>query len=484
MESFLSPRQYTRIQLLEADASDSAVTNRILDKHFPDFQVKPQVSVRFTEFMSMVILLNTLQLGARCQWDEHEHPSLATIYTISEVFFLVCYVFEIILKVKIHGMKVYFTGPEIWFWNSSDFALTLLMAVQFCGQRVAQMEGLQPNTHDARLIRMTRVFRVARIFRIFSIFREVPDLTIVLEGVSKSLRPLGWIVLLLVLVIYAFGMFFTIAVLPDSFEQGNPFTSLFSSMKTLTAILVGDLWSDVVNPVAARQPILASVFYIFVILTVYGLANLIVGVICDATSATKHRLEWQQRREVLKKLSDAWLKNVRGQSLSVSDLSRLEGQELKDKKAERQTVVMEVLDNILSTHSVGFPPGVTAKNIFDMLDQEGDGELDHAEFITGLGNILLADNYQISCKHLLNAGRFRRKAFEEEGRAKKRAEDFEKKVAAVEKQVARCQEQLGRMEKQAASTQEDLGRIEKSTQEQLGRIEQQLATLLGKLDSR
>mmetsp|Transcript_59148 Transcript_59148/g.108727 ORF Transcript_59148/g.108727 Transcript_59148/m.108727 type:complete len:153 (+) Transcript_59148:1-459(+) len=132
-------------------------------------------------------------------------------------------------------------------------------------------------------------------------------------------------------------------------------------------------------------------------------------------------------------------------------------------RADEKEMGLRILNDILVNHKVaGLPPGVTAMDIFDMLDEDGHGELSHEEFVVGFGRILLADSYEIACKQLINSGRLRRLAIESEERHAARN-------AVVEKRAVAAEERLGKIEKQVAGT-----------QEQLGRIEQQLAKLLAK----
>merc|ERR1712232_1163255 len=81
--------------------------------------------------------------------------------------------------------------------------------------------------------------------------------------------------------------------------------------------------------------------------------------------------------------------------LSRADIDMCENSmEMGRKIEERMAAIMQVIENIIKSGMVDFPPGVSAAEVYEMLDPNGDGELTHQEFVQGLGRILLSNPLQ------------------------------------------------------------------------------------------
>jgi len=164
-----------------------------------------------------------------------------------------------------------------------------------------------------------------------------------------------------------------------------------------------------------------------------------------------------------------WLHNIHRKGLQRKHIKDVQGDEKEERIAARRQMVEEILEDILRRRIVEFPPGTTVTDIYDMLDREGHGELDHEGFVIGIGRILLADSFQISCDNLINVGRARRIHREEERRQAARTRANQEQIAEVAQRAIAAEEHAAAASKQAASG-----------QERLGRIEQQLAKLAAK----
>ena len=58
-------------------------------------------------------------------------------------------------------------------------------------------------------------------------------------------------------------------------------------MLTLLDIAVLAEWNEIVRPVQAHQPWLLLVFILFLLITAFGMLNVMIGVIVDSTAAAK-----------------------------------------------------------------------------------------------------------------------------------------------------------------------------------------------------
>merc|ERR1712187_52370 len=107
------------------------------------------------------------------------------------------------------------------------------------------------------------------------------------------------------------------------------------AMQTLLDITVGAEWSAVFHPIMECQPLLLVPLNLFLIVTVFGVANVIIGVIVDATAETKTHLEYKENREKLSKISKMWEEEVVEAGLRLESLDGLAGDALEAKRLER-----------------------------------------------------------------------------------------------------------------------------------------------------
>ena len=138
----------------------------------------------FTGAVLTVIFANAIVFGLQTypELEERYGGTLDLLNGICLGFFVV----ELILRIAAHGRR-----PWNFFrsgWNVFDFVVVGL----------AFVPGVR---ESSTLLRLARLLRVVRIIHV------LPDLRILIEGVARSLPPLGSMVLLMILVVFVYGMF-------------------------------------------------------------------------------------------------------------------------------------------------------------------------------------------------------------------------------------------------------------------------------------
>jgi len=156
------------------------------------------------------------------------------------------------------------------------------------------------------------------------------------------------------------------------------------------------------------QPYLLVPFYIFVLVSAFGIVNVIVGVMVDATADTKRKLEWSSKRKCLLSLGEMWEEEIHSRGLSREALQLLSEEERKVKQTERRAAVKSIITEIIDSGMVSFPPGTDADEVRQLLDKNGDGRVSHEDFTLGFGRILLGDPLQKSIMSFINQGMIRR----------------------------------------------------------------------------
>ena len=151
------------------------------------------------------------------------------------------------------------------------------------------------------------VLRVVRLLRFTRIFHRIPQLRIIVISLFQSTKPIGFVGILLLLLIYIYGVIGT-----TTFSKNDPihFGNLPISMISLFRAATFEDWTDLMYiqmygcdtygyKDAAEQctspsklPV-ASVFYFISFIVISGLVilNLVIGVIIQSMTEVKRSLE-------------------------------------------------------------------------------------------------------------------------------------------------------------------------------------------------
>lgn len=352
-------------------------------------------SMMVLHIMLAVIICNTLQLGAENQFRAEDYPWLGRVYHTLDIAFSVCYVAEVSFGLYENGLW-YFSSA----WNIADVCITTFGVVDLA-------VGSKHNV--VRASRTFRLLRIMRILRVVKVMKAVPDLVIVLEGLARSMQALFWVILLMTFLIYVFAIILVVALddslFPD--EHAEKFSDIGHAMMTLTDMAILDEWGDIVRPVMDHQPILLPLFFFFLIVTSFGMMNVMIGVIVDSTQSAKVSYQQQENIQRVQRASQIWKEKIRGGGLSTADIEASEA-DFERKLNMRSEVIKEICQMLVEDdQGIPFPGQMQASDIIELLDFNADGYLCHDEFVSGLMRILEADPFQLTCLILTMCGKIR-----------------------------------------------------------------------------
>lgn len=192
-----------------------------------------------------------------------------------------------------------------------------------------------------RLLRILRLIRVVRIIRVLRFFRE---LRLMVFGIMSSMKSLVWCLLLLVLIMFMFGVVvlqITTQHLEEAQLQGEVneelrdsllfnFGSLLRAIYTLMmCISSGVSWGLVAEPLVQVSGVFALLFTIYIAFSVFCVLNIVTGVFVE----NSHKLALQD-----------------------------EDHAIMEELGQRRRFMEEI------------------RNLFEDADEDGDGELDFDEF--------------------------------------------------------------------------------------------------------
>ena len=151
-------------------------------------------------------------------------------------------------------------------------------------------------------------------------------------------------------------------------------------------------------------------FYIFALLAVLGVTNIIVGVIVDSTAETKVKLQWATNRIKLLNMGKLWEDEIHAKGLSRDAIGHMSEEEAEKAQERRKAAQLSICERILKQETDVFPPGMKPIELRKLLDVQGDGKVSHEDFCTGLGRLLLCDTFQQRVLLLMNQAYTRRRS--------------------------------------------------------------------------
>eukprot|EP00929_Paragymnodinium_shiwhaense_P032716 TRINITY_DN180_c0_g2_i1.p1 TRINITY_DN180_c0_g2~~TRINITY_DN180_c0_g2_i1.p1 ORF type:complete len:661 (+),score=110.15 TRINITY_DN180_c0_g2_i1:280-2262(+) len=354
----------------------------------------------FQAVVSIAIFLNAIALGVSA-----EYPEPAELWMVVSNVMTLVWVVEALYKLRMMGWAYFRAG-----WNRVDFVLALCaIADTWVVPTVALInpEAVQQSSFQLSDFQAMRMLRLLKILRVVRLLETRKELIAMVEGLLGAVRALVWILLFLVIVIYAGAIFCMTVVekgdIPTSelFVDGDGyFSDLGASMLTLFNMCILAEWVEIVRPLAKSEPFLLLFFVAYIAVTTFGILNLIIGVIAERTMAASQVLKDQEENK--EKQAKIQLLNEMAEGIFKDD-DALSLEEMQDLVASRDN---SRLLNILM--EVGLPRGIDVPELHLMFDLEYEGMLSRKEFSDGLYGMIFNDEFQRDCMSQLAFGQLKK----------------------------------------------------------------------------
>jgi voltage-gated sodium channel len=223
-------------------------------------------SRRVQDVIVALVVLNAAILGL--ETSSTVMAAFPGVLKVVEHGILVLFVVEIAIKLYALDLRFFRSA-----WNVFDF---LIVAV-----------ALVPASGPFAILRTLRILRVLRLLG------KVPRLRRIIESLLKAVPSIGWIVFLLSMVFYIFGVMGTQlfgAAFPDWFG------TLGRTLYTLFQVMTLESWSmGIARPVIAEFPMAWLFFITFILITAMTVLNLFIGVIVSTMQEGVHADDVEQR---------------------------------------------------------------------------------------------------------------------------------------------------------------------------------------------
>jgi voltage-gated sodium channel len=324
----------------------------------------------FDIVLGAFILTNAVLIGLEADYQaRHIGQPPPKIFEVLEDVYCVIFAAELGLRLWVYGRE--FWCSKDWQWNYFDFTVVVLQVFDVCSRPfVSSM-----NQVDFSFLRAVRLVRLLRIARLARLLHLIVELRTMISSIGGSVRALGWALLILLLLIYALGVFFTQFVTEqrelqagDSEQLQRYFGNVPITLISLWACISGGMdWMDMFGPLReAVSPLVCLVFLAYIAFCVLSILNIVTGICVD-----------QARKDALKDQDIYLAKNVANVFKQALNLNGHGQMTWVDFHAKLKTPELQEFFKSVNVDEAD------AKKVFDLIDVDGDGAVGPNELMSG-----------------------------------------------------------------------------------------------------
>lgn len=375
----------------------------------------------FNIFVSSTAFANAFVIGLEQELSESDGGiSDRLMWYMIELGFACAFSVEILMRMSALKLRFLFD-----LWNIFDTLIVCGCIIDALVLQPAKMGG------KLRLLTTLRCLRIVRLVRLVRMYKSFRELWLLVGGLVNSVKALAWICIILMLLIYVCSVVTTTEIGHNDKVYGNGpsydglvwpykeyFGTVFKSMFTLFQIVTLDGWmDDIVRHILYFQPVVAILFMGFLVVTAFGLMNVVVGVIVENTLAgaavADEAVEKEQASIRRKALSQLHV------MLELSDTKRCGDISLLELQAAAQSRVVQKQFEALDVKQT------EVEQLFELLDYERKGKVQLKKFID-------------SCRELVGGHRRRDIAQVEitVGTLTQRLDSLDRKFTHIETEIA------------------------------------------------
>lgn len=270
-------------------------------------------STKFEIFIASLILTNSALMGVEVDFmASRQSATVPTAFSIVQHSYAFLFLIELMFRFGAEGRR-FLVSPD-WMWNYLDMFIVLSSFLEAGVDVVTWTKktddgdvGSVGDMGSLRIIRMVRLTRLIRVFRVARGMRFARALRTLVYSIFGTLKSLVWAMILLLMIIYVFGIIFTqcatehlVAVQAAAHELeldeacSSPamgaegplwcyWGSLSSSMFTLFKSICGGLsWDVAVRPLGEISIVWTMLFAAYIFFTYFAVLNVVTGVFCQS----------------------------------------------------------------------------------------------------------------------------------------------------------------------------------------------------------
>jgi hypothetical protein len=240
----------------------------------------------FKGLCTLVIVFNGAMASVAANY-EIQHVNSPDLKWMSgvELFFLIFYVMELVLKLVVH--RGYFFINDEASWNNFDSTLVLLGIYDFI------MSRLNLDAHsNLTFARLGRLLKLSRLLRIFRAVRFFAALRQMLTSIMQSMAMMFWAMVVLVLLWWTLGLVllqgFSALLREDDMDDDtraaihDRFGSIPRVIFTFFSISTGgDDWENTYQLVVLAGELYAYMVLLYICFFQISLVNILAGIVVD-----------------------------------------------------------------------------------------------------------------------------------------------------------------------------------------------------------
>lgn len=341
-------------------------------------------STKFVVFVTTVIVINAIYIGLETELNTDDTQADKAWFWC-EFCFTAVFTCELALRWYGHGKQ--FLKDS---WNLFDGAIvaTGIVDTFVIGIMVNYSTSRDENAGALDVLTAMRIARLLRVARIIRLMRLLRDLWLLVSGVLSSLRTLVWAWALIAMLVYIFGIFAT-RLLGQTYgcsyhsrdgtdcdsSMDEYFGTVPKSMFSLFQVLTTEGWAEICEASMRHQPSMWIFFVLFISITTFAIMNVITAVIVENTLT-----QADSRESDIQKKIEADRKNALSKIYEVFKIADVDG----DAEISKDEFLNALQDNEVRANMMEVEIDMRgAEGLFDILDYDGSGKLDTAEFIEG-----------------------------------------------------------------------------------------------------
>eukprot|EP00930_Biecheleria_cincta_P098305 TRINITY_DN89978_c0_g1_i1.p1 TRINITY_DN89978_c0_g1~~TRINITY_DN89978_c0_g1_i1.p1 ORF type:complete len:522 (-),score=110.65 TRINITY_DN89978_c0_g1_i1:38-1603(-) len=342
------------------------------------------VDTRFDALIGIVILVNSVTVGVQASY-ELQGKSVA-VFDLLEHIFLAIYTVELSMRFFSLGWKCLYSG-----WVAFDFALVVLGILStwvLVPILTAATKGEIEQIDGLAAIMVLRVLRILRLARSLRLVVQFHTLWMLVRGLLTSAGSIFYTFVLMILLLYVFACMGVELISKSEYLKeneatkaivANQWSSLLTCMLTLVQFVTLDSVGGIYAPMIHADWFLTMYFMTFILIVSVTTMNLVTAVIVEGALAlakedkeVKNAHEAKRVTALLPQLKEMFLEldEDGGGTLSLDEVENAP-QEVQDQLAKIGGCDMSVM--------------------FELLDDDGSGEITVEDFCEGLLQMVSSD---------------------------------------------------------------------------------------------
>jgi len=254
------------------------------------YQERVDIIMRHTVtemLISALIIISSMVVGLEVDWTV-SNPNGSTPFGFQLTGYIInsCFLLEVTCRIFGSGPTDFASGKDR-LWNLFDSLLVLSSIIElFLELFVDKKTG---SVSSMRVVRLVRIGRILRIIRVARIVKLLIALRLLMVQIIGTLRAAFWALVLLVMILYVFGMIFA-QICSEHIANTEPDPQIIKywgtvprSMYTLYKCVTGGLdWEWVAEDLSKVHWFWVVVFNIYLSFVVFAVLNVVVGVFCQS----------------------------------------------------------------------------------------------------------------------------------------------------------------------------------------------------------